>query len=279
MKIRFWGCRGSIPTPDATKLRYGGNTTCVEVRLDDGSLIVIDAGSGIRALGNALMKEGVRELTLLLTHSHWDHLMGFPFFVPAYLPGTRIRLRGGPLAKRSLKGFLEHQMEPPYFPVDMAAMKAELDAIPGTPKRQKVGSADVDPIPLSHPNGGYGFRITEGARSFVFLTDNELGMVHENGLDPSQYVEAAAHADLLVHDTQYTREEYEKKRGWGHSTFEEVVRMASSAKTDRVGFFHHDPDRGDQQMDTLVERAQQKMASERPGIECFGAREGMEIVI
>ena len=164
MKVKVWGCRGSLPTPGAGTIRYGGNTTCLEIRLKDNTVVIVDAGSGIRALGTKMFQEpDSTEIYLFLTHAHWDHLMGFPFFGPAYSSKYRIHVRGGPRAKGSLQGhlYLKHQMSPPYFPVPFDAMNAEFDFTSGDPKRVSIGPAEVIPIRLNHPNGGYGFKITD----------------------------------------------------------------------------------------------------------------------
>ena len=190
MYITIWGCRGSLPTPGSGTLEYGGNTTCIEVRLKDGTLIIIDAGSGLRNLGKQLIKEkDLTDIYLFLTHSHWDHLMGFPFFIPAYINEYKIHVRGGPKAKRSLSKYLEHQMEPPYFPIKFKAIKAQFDFTYGDPNEQTIGTAEIIPVVLNHPDGGYGFKIREGNKTFVFLTDNELDHQHKNGLTKEEYID------------------------------------------------------------------------------------------
>lgn len=279
MKVKFWGCRGSLPTPEPYAAKYGGNTTCVEIRLEDGTCIIIDAGSGIRKLGNALLKEPdpPKDIYLFLTHTHWDHLMGFPFFVPAYIPGTRIHVRGGGRAKRYLQRALSAQMEAPNFPVDFKTMKAKFDFTKGNPSGQTIGSAHLTPVPLSHPNGGWGCIIEEAGKSFVFLTDNELGHVHEGGLRFSEYVSFCARADLLVHDAQYTTTEYKKKKTWGHSTYSEVTLLAISALCKRVGYFHHDPERSDREIDTFVAAERKRIEDEGRKLKCFAVAEGQSI--
>jgi phosphoribosyl 1,2-cyclic phosphodiesterase len=280
MKIHVWGCRGSLPTPGADKMRYGGNTTCIEIRLDDGTLLVVDAGSGIRELAKKMLgDQTITELFFFITHSHWDHLMGFPFFVPAYVGRYTIHVRGGPLAKRSLKKYLSHQMEPPYFPVEFDVMNASFDFTDDDPKKQRMGGATLVPIPLNHPGGGYGFRLTEGDRSFVFLTDNELDTEFRKGCGFDRYVDACRDADVLIHDAQYTDEDYKVKKGWGHSTFESATRLALAADVKRLGLFHHDPDRTDESMDECVESCREQIRAADGGAECFGVSEGMEIFV
>ena len=281
MRIKVWGCRGSLPTPGSDTVRYGGNTTCLEIRLNDGTLIIADAGSGIRRLGTKLLaEEDLTELYLFVTHAHWDHLTGFPFFRPAYSSKNRIYVRGGPRVKRSLAKYLEHQMEPPFFPVPFKVMQAAFDFTSGDPKRTSIGSAEIIPIPLSHPGGGYGFKLIEDGRAFVFLPDNELDLAYENGLTKEDYVDLCRGAALLMHDAQYTDDEYaSSKVGWGHSRLSSAVELGIRAKVERLGLFHHDPDHSDDDIDGFVVLCRNQVMQAGSKMECFGAQEGMEIIV
>jgi phosphoribosyl 1,2-cyclic phosphodiesterase len=280
MKIKVWGCRGSIPSPGEATSRYGGNTTCVEIRLADGTLIVIDAGSGIRGLGQVLTREGKGgSLYLLLTHAHWDHLQGFPFFLPTYKDSYTLQVWGGPQARATLRGFLAHQLDPPFFPVDFTDLAARMRFLKPSSSGLSIGKSRIEPIPLSHPNGGFGFRFREDGRTFVFLTDNELGHDHPGGLASAAYAEACRDADLLFHDAQYTPEQYRITQGWGHSTFQEATALALAARVRRLGIFHHDPQHTDSQLDRLVRGCRDQLSRERGRVECFGVAEGMEISI
>jgi phosphoribosyl 1,2-cyclic phosphodiesterase len=280
MNIKVWGCRGSLPAPGKSTVRYGGNTSCLEIRLTNNTLIIFDSGSGIRNLGRKLLEEqNLIEIYLFLTHAHWDHISGFPFFVPAYSSKYRIHVRGGPRAKRSLKRYLKHQMKPPYFPVPFDVMNAEFDFTHGDPKRRVISSAEIIPIRLSHPNGGYGFKIIEYGRAFVFLTDNELDFKHEGGLAKEEYINFCMDADLLIHDAQYTEEEYRATKGWGHTTFSSAIELSIKAGVKRFGLFHHDPEHTDDDIDGFVALCQKKIAQANSRIECFGVREEMEIIV
>ena len=280
MKIKIWGCRGSLPTPGMNTIRYGGNTTCIEIDLDDGTMVIVDAGSGIRKLGRELLKrQNITEIYLFFTHAHWDHLMGFPFFTPAYLSKYKIHIRGGPHAKRSLEKFLKHQMEAPYFPVPFNSMKAEFDFTYGEPKNRKIGVAELIPIHLNHPNGGYGFKIIENDKCFVFLTDNELDFQHNEGLNKDDYITFCKDADLIIHDAQYTNEEYKRTNGWGHTTFSSATEMSITAGVKRFGIFHHDPEHTDDDMDRFIASCQRQIIQARSKVTCFGVKEGMEIIL
>jgi phosphoribosyl 1,2-cyclic phosphodiesterase len=280
MKIRVWGCRGSLPAPSRDTVRYGGNTTCLEIRLNDGTLIVIDAGSGLRNLGRHLLTEqNPTEMYLFLTHAHWDHLMGFPFFEPAYFSRYTIHVRGGPRAKRSLKKYLARQMEAPFFPVPFGVMRAEFDFTSGDPEVNTIGPAEIVPVRLNHPNGGYGFKIAEEGETFVFLPDNELDFAHRDGISREKYVDFCRGANLLMHDAQYTDEEYGSKVGWGHTQVSSAAELSIRAGVERLGLFHHDPDHTDEDLDRLIASCQERIAQADSRVQCFGVREGMDITV
>lgn len=269
LTIRFWGVRGSIASPGPHTVRTGGNTPCVEVRCGE-TLIVLDAGTGIRALGDRVLREGIREHTLLSSHLHWDHIQGLPFFVPAWIPDHRVTIVGRPGIERAL----EAQMTPPCFPVRLADMKAELafrEVASG--ERIDVGAASVRAVALNHPGGVYGYRIEHAGRSVVYATDTE----HYACPDP-HLVELARDADVLIYDAMYTPDEYAgrvgpPKVGWGHSTWEAGVAVAEAAGVSRLVLFHHDPPRSDDAVDALERRAQLAL----PGT--VAAREGEAIVL
>lgn len=285
MHVKVWGCRGSLPTPGRKTLRYGGESTSIEVRSSSGQCVAVDAGSGIRKMGLALMKEReVSHLSLLVTHTHWDHLMGFPFFAPAYDARFSIALCGGPRGQRSLWNHLTHQLEAPYFPVDYTALKASFSL--GCTCDRAVcdhhlplgdGSIQCHSIPLNHPNGGYGFKFGGDGKTFVFLTDNELHFHHDGGPSRDVFVDYCRGADLLFHDAQYTEDEYVRKRGWGHSTTFDAVELAMEAGVKRLGLFHHDPDRSDDEIDREVDRCRDRIAKAGSALDCFGCADGMLI--
>lgn len=282
MKIRIWGCRGSITTPGPNTLRYGGNSTCLEISATTDQIIVIDAGSGLRNLGKHLsQKKEAIQIRFFFTHSHWDHLVGFPFFEPAYSSRSSITLCGGPHAQDSIRRFLAHQMEAPYFPVNFNFLKAKFDFRCERPNREpgncRLDGLEVCPVSLSHPNGGYGYKFMEGGKIFVFLTDNELSFQHEGGLRRVQYAEFCRGADLLLHDAQYTDKEYKQTHGWGHSTFNDVTDFAIEAGVKRLGLVHHDPDRSDDDLDRQVEFCQERIRRAGSDVGCFAAAEGMVI--
>lgn len=281
MEVRIWGCRGSLPTPGPESVRYGGNTTCLEIRLRDGTVIIIDAGSGIRSLGERIaVAMDPKEIFLLLTHGHWDHLHGFPFFRPAYMPEFRINVFAGEGDEVDGSKYLAHQMQPPFFPVRFEDLNAEFVFGDWSRGKLELAAAEITPIPLNHPNRGFGYKLVENGRIFVFLTDNELFFEHKGGLKRHQYVEWCKGADLLLHDGQYSETEYESRtRGWGHTTYLQAAQLAVDSGVKSFGLFHHDPSRSDEVIDGFVEECRTLIRSQGAFVKCFGSREGMELVV
>jgi phosphoribosyl 1,2-cyclic phosphodiesterase len=279
MRIRIWGCRGSIPAPGPTTLRYGGNTTCLEIRTNRGQVIIVDAGSGLRNLGRDLSQgKDVTQMRLFFTHAHWDHLVGFPFFQPAYSELFSISFCSGPHAQDSIRRYLNHQMEAPYFPVNFSLLRAKFDFRCERPHMEpghcRLDGLEVCPVSLSHPNGGYGYKFIEQGKTFVFLTDNELGFGHEGGLSREEYVDFCRGVDLLFHDAQFTDEEYKLTRGWGHSTFADATDLAIEAGVKRLGLIHHDPNRTDDDLDRQGEFCQERIRLAGGVVECSAIAEG-----
>lgn len=274
MEIRFWGTRGSIPSPGPHTLEFGGNTTCLEVVLASGRRIVIDAGTGMRLLGEHLGPNvaGVR-LHLLLTHNHWDHLLGLPFFAPIYREDTEMLVDGWPLAFQALTRIFDDHMGDGFFPVSFDQLKARVSFINRLARGPLVlNEVRIDAMSVNHPQGCLGFRLQEEDSILVFITDNELGQ--EDGRPYADFVQFARGAHLLVHDAQYLPEEISEHRGWGHSTYEEAVRLALEAGVRRLVLTHHDPGRNDVQVRKIVARAQELAAASTDSLIVEAAREG-----
>lgn len=279
MVIRCWGSRGSIPVSGREYLKYGGDTTCMEIRTQDDEIIIIDAGTGIRRLGNRLISERRRHYSVIFTHAHWDHLLGFPFFRPIYAKDTSINMYGCPFAQKSIREMVSAAMAPPYFPVNLDEIHATISYHGICEETFAVGSVVVTPMLLSHPNQGIGYKLIEGDKSFVFLTDNELTYKHPGGRDCQEYVDFAAGVDLLIHDAEFTAEEYKKTRTWGHSVYTDALNMAMAANAKQFGLFHLNQDRSDDEVDAMVQHCQTIVAGSNSTLECFAACPGMEIVL
>jgi phosphoribosyl 1,2-cyclic phosphodiesterase len=273
MKIKFWGVRGSTPTPEQRNGRYGGNTACVEVRLANGTLIILDCGSGLRSLGKSLIKEfGGRPINsyIFLTHFHWDHIQGIPFFRPLYETGNAFAFHAVHRGEKELTEAIEGQIISPYFPVDMTALGSTRNFFDRDYSPLDIEGAIVTSAPLNHPQGCVGYRIEADGCVFVFATDTEPGSdFHDRSVR-----ELARGADVLVYDAQYTPQQLKgEKKGWGHSSWLEGTRVARDAGVKRLLLFHHDPDHDDIFVDGLVERAREEFS------QSGGAIEGMEIFL
>jgi len=277
MIVRCWGARGSIPVCGSEYLKYGGDTTCMEIRTKDDAIIIVDAGSGIRRLGSWLIAEGRFEYYMLFTHSHWDHILGFPFFKPIYREGTRIHMCGCPFSQGSVKEMIAKVMTSPNFPVDLNNVQARISYQETCESSIAIGSMTVTPIAISHPDSGVGYKFSEKGKTFVFLTDNELAHKHPGGLDYADYVRFSAGADLLLHDSEFTEEEYRLKKTWGHSMVQDSLRLALDAQVKKFGLFHHNQERTDAALDEMVDRCRKIIAARRAPLECFAVHEGMEI--
>lgn len=279
MKITCWGARGSIPVSGADYLKYGGDTSCVEVRSRNNDVIIIDAGTGIRKLGNRLIASEQRTFNLLFTHAHWDHLMGFPFFKPVYMKGMMLNLYGCPSAQQSIGRIIAQTMAAPYFPVDFGQVPAEIVSHDSCEESFEIGPISVTSIPLSHPNQGQGYKFSEDGKQFVFLTDNELTLRHPGGGEFGDYLRFSEGADLLLHDAEYTAEQYGMTKGWGHSVYTDALRLALDAGVKKFGLFHHNQDRTDAELDRLVDDCRRIVKEQRSGLECFAAEPGIELVL
>lgn len=273
MRIKFWGVRGSTPTPQADNLRYGGNTPCLEFRSDSGSLLIVDCGTGLRMLGKALMTEfGSKAIRahVLLSHYHWDHIQGLPFFTPLYSEENQFHFYSYRLPGGSVEEALEGQMSYPYFPVDMAAMEAVRTFTEIKQGPFRLDDFTIQARQVNHPQGCLTFRIENNSKAVLYATDNEPG-------DPASgraIMELARGADLLVFDSQFSWEEIRgPKKGWGHNTWEEGVRICQEAGVRQFVLFHHDPDRNDAAVDDLEATARARFRNSR------AAYEGMEITL
>ncbi|MDD5100933.1 MAG: MBL fold metallo-hydrolase [Syntrophales bacterium] len=277
MLIRCWGARGSIPVSGREYLRYGGDTSCIEIRTADDRIVIIDAGSGIRRLGNRLLDEKRLNYTMFFTHSHWDHIMGFPFFRPIYRSGTRISLFGCPFAQNSVREMISRIMTPPNFPVSFDEIKAKIQYRDVCRETFRFGGLTVTSIPISHPDQGMGYRFEENGRSFVFLTDNELSYRHPGGMTYEDYRVFAEGADLLLHDAEYRPRDYRLTRTWGHSVYKDALRLGLDAGVGRLGLYHHNQERTDTAVDEIVADCR-RIIADRP-LECFAVHQDLEIVV
>ncbi len=268
MLIRSWGSRGSIPVSGKEYLKYGGDTPCLEIRSGD-RIVIVDAGTGIRRLGNQLVGEGLFSCDLIFTHAHWDHLMGFPFFKPLYRKEAQIRVHGCPFAVDYVHAMLSKVMSEPNFPVNYSDIHADVRYVDNCQAPFAVDRLLIQPIPISHPNQGNGYKFSENGKSFIFLTDNELEFVHPGGLGFDDYVQFSKGADLLIHDAEYTPEESASRQRWGHSSYRSALELALRAGVGQLGLFHLNQDRSDEEMDRIVEDCRARIIQAGSDMTCF----------
>ncbi len=279
MRIRCWGSRGSIPVSGIEYVTHGGDTTCVEIRSSSDDIIIIDSGTGIRRLGIELLREKRHDLNIIYTHAHWDHILGFPFFKPIYFSETKIHIYGCTLAQKSIKDILAMSMNPPFFPVDLASVKSQINFSNLCGIDFTIGSVQISPIPLSHPNMGFGYKFIENGKTFVFLTDNELEFQHPKGLVYEDYVEFCRGADLLVHDSEFSDEEYLRTRTWGHSRYLKALALAIDAGVSRFGLCHHNQERSNEALKIILQECQHIAAEAGSPVECFAMTQDTDIVL
>ena len=269
MIITCWGSRGSIPVSGKHVVKYGGDTTCLEIKTRSNDIIMVDAGTGARRLGNHLIHEKRKACHVILTHGHWDHVMGFPFFRPVFMPSFQIHIYRCPFPRDHVEKTISGVMRPPYFPIRYADLKAKIIYEDGTPKTFTIGSVTITPIPLSHPGGGYGYKFMEEGKTFVFLTDNELGFRHKGSPPLKSYLDFVRNADLLYHDAEFTPREYKKSVEWGHSAYTQALDLALEAGVGQLGLFHLNQERTDDDMDRIVKDCRRRIDDHSSPLTCF----------
>jgi phosphoribosyl 1,2-cyclic phosphodiesterase len=290
VKVRFYGVRGSLPTPSPETVRYGGNTSCIEIIVPESNeIFIFDAGTGIRPLGQKLARLQDKTINLFISHTHWDHIQGFPFFMPIYMPHHKVNVFGPThdSVNLSLHDVLTRQMDYSVFPVRYGELQAKLTYNAMSREERVFGEVKVEAMPLNHPVLTLGYRLTHRGKSVVYQSDHEP--FHDLFMDGSEdggafveqlnggVMEFARGADILIADSMYTAEEYTTHRGWGHSSIEDVIDRAVKAEVKRLAIFHHDPSHTDDFMDRIETHAREKVAERGSPIEIMVAREGMEI--
>jgi phosphoribosyl 1,2-cyclic phosphodiesterase len=297
--LRFWGVRGSYPAPFGSHLRVGGNTSCVELRVDN-HILICDGGTGIIPLGNSLMaQKEIKEVTIILTHYHWDHISGLPFFVPAFVPGWKVNIFGPGDTMEEIERRISGQMMDPYFPVEVETWLADIHYLMANNSRLDYGPFSIETFNVHHPGSTFGYRIQAHDKTIVYASDNELSFIdktiedRKGELDSQEWqlinamqveerikaLESIENAHVFIHDAQYTPEDYSKKRGWGHSCFIDTVNFAADAGVKQLYLFHVDPNYNDMKIEDL-HRASVKIVHQRDSsMECHIAREGLIIDI
>ncbi len=270
--LKFWGVRGSIPTPGPETVRYGGNTACVELRLDN-KIFIFDAGSGLRNFGASIEQtDQPLKFNFFLSHTHWDHIQGLPFFMPAYNPKNRLYFFGA----GKLKSILSGQMQPNYFPLKIENLNAELKFNSLVPGKQNIQGIPVEIIRLNHPGTALGYRFKTPDADIVYISDNEP---LDATLDADPLLSFVQNADILIHDAQYTPEEYPNHKGWGHSPFTYPLELALAAQVKKLILFHHDPQHSDMAVDDILNRSKKIIKTRSASLDVLAAAEALTIEI
>lgn len=289
LRVQFWGTRGSIPSPGPRTVKYGGNTPCVEVRTSTGWLLILDAGTGIRELGRSLLERSNGNPVkgdIFLTHAHWDHIQGLPFFAPVFGRGNHFTIWGSKALETSIDRVVRDQMSPVVFPVTFEQLDATIDFRELAEGERSTGDGyEVTAMEVRHPGGALAYRFTEPRAKptgLVYVSDNELGQApgyktptgwHE------KFREFCRGAKVLVHDSTYTTEEYDFHRGWGHSTFREATELAITAGVETLVLFHHEPRRTDDELDRRVAECQALVKEKGSNVQVLAAAEGLTLTV
>ena len=295
--LRFWGVRGSYAAPFSSHLGVGGNTSCVEIRTDN-HLLVCDAGTGIIPFGNEIMEQNdIRELAVVLTHYHWDHVCGLPFFVPAFSPDWTINFFAPGADTAEIENHIAAQMRAPYFPVGTETWLADVNYIAPENNEFNYGPIKIQYSNVHHPGATFGYRIEVNGKKIIYISDNECKFIEKsinnrneelNKEERELYkamveeehqteLKLLSNADILIHDAQYTPEDYETKQGWGHSCYIDTINMAIDAGVKELYLYHHDPNYDDEAMDSIDKSAQQLVKERNSSMKCYIAKEGMSI--
>lgn len=269
MDIKCWGSRGSISVSGKQYLKYGGDTTCIEITARTGETIIVDAGTGIRELGDSLIERDISRYTLLFTHAHWDHILGIAFFRPLQFSRVKVLIQDREFSGIPTRDVLAQVMKQPFFPISLKDLKAAIKFDAALDGSFSIGSIRIETIPSSHSCGGLGYKFVEDGKTFVFLTDNELGYDHPDGKGFDAYVNFSQNADLLFHDGEYTENEYKRKKGWGHSSIQDALDLALKANVKKLGVFHLNQNRTDDQMDKIIKDCQVGLKKKNHRLDCF----------
>ena len=277
--VDFWGVRGSVPSPGPTTTRYGGNTSCVSITADD-KILILDAGTGIRNLGSAIISKPDLEIFVIVTHSHWDHIQGFPFFTPIYQPNRPVHMFPTLHKKNVVLASLIDQMDGAHFPITPDQVPSNFNFVTENPLEfLESNGFRLEMVPMNHPGKAFGYKITIDDKIICYFTDNEIDPPYEKSIELNELTNQCRNADILIHDAQYTEDDMPLKHGWGHSLISQVTELGKSAEVKNLVYYHHDPERTDDLLDKELEKAAKTLKENGSSVQPYFAYEGLKLTL
>jgi len=279
IQVEFWGVRGSVPSPGPTTIRYGGNTSCVSITAEN-KILILDAGTGIRNLGSAIISKPDLEIFVIVTHSHWDHIQGFPFFTPIYQPNRPVHMFPTLHKKNVVLASLIDQMDGAHFPITPDQVPSNFNFVTENPL-EFLGSNGfhLEMVPMNHPGKAFGYKITINDKIICYFTDNEIDPPYEKSIELNELTNQCRNADILIHDAQYTEDDMPLKHGWGHSLISQVTELGKSAEVKNLVYYHHDPERTDDLLDKELEKAAKTLKENGSSVQPYFAYEGLKLTL
>ena len=279
IQVEFWGVRGSVPSPGPTTIRYGGNTSCVSITADN-KILILDAGTGIRNLGSAIISKPDLEIFVIVTHSHWDHIQGFPFFTPIYQPNRPVHMFPTLHKKNVVLASLIDQMDGAHFPITPDQVPSNFNFVTENPlKFLESNGFHLEMVPMNHPGKAFGYKITIDDKIICYFTDNEIDPPYEKSIELNELTNQCRNADILIHDAQYTEDDMPLKHGWGHSLISQVTELGKSAEVKNLVYYHHDPERTDDLLDKELEKAAKTLKENGSSVQPYFAYEGLKLTL
>ena len=277
--VDFWGVRGSVPSPGPTTTRYGGNTSCVSITADD-KILILDAGTGIRNLGSAIISKPDLEIFVIVTHSHWDHIQGFPFFTPINQPNRPVHMFPTLHKKNVVLASLIDQMDGAHFPITPDQVPSNFNFVTENPLEfLESNGFHLEMVPMNHPGKAFGYKITIDDKVICYFTDNEIDTPYEKSIELNELTNQCRNADILIHDAQYTEDDMPLKHGWGHSLISQVTELGKSAEVKNLVYYHHDPERTDDLLDKELEKAAKTLKENGSSVQPYFAYEGLKLTL
>tara|TARA_Y100000782_G_scaffold53016_1_gene59063 strand:+ start:238 stop:1086 length:849 start_codon:yes stop_codon:yes gene_type:complete len=279
IQVEFWGVRGSVPSPGPTTIRYGGNTSCVSITADN-KILILDAGTGIRNLGSAIIGQPELEIFVIVTHSHWDHIQGFPFFTPIYQPNRPVHMFPTLHKKNVVLASLIDQMDGAHFPITPDQVPSNFNFVTENPLEfLESNGFHLEMVPMNHPGKAFGYKITIDDKIICYFTDNEIDPPYEKSIELNELTNQCRNADILIHDAQYTEDDMPLKHGWGHSLISQVTELGKSAEVKNLVYYHHDPERTDDLLDKELEKAAKTLKENGSSVQPYFAYEGLKLTL